>query len=212
MTAYSRTNSKMKRGILWKWELLIVFKVIGLSMQVEYEFELEDEEIYSNCSEVLPGTLNIKGLFDMTNLRTVMTSEGIEMSGNMTCVFNAQPSDRIELTGSLFYFDRGIWLPTTLNMVIKDFCHVMFDDKQLWYRAWSSRITNRDVIKRDCIKVQGTLIIMDSYTIKLRFGTGIPLLPTRHALRVRVFAIDLSTGQKRPHDVCYEIRGNFYKI
>jgi len=36
-------------------------------------------------------------LFDMTNLSTTMTPEGIILSGNMTNVFNAQPSDRIEV-------------------------------------------------------------------------------------------------------------------
>jgi len=66
-------------------------------MQIEYEFELEDEAIYTNCSDVPPGTLNINGLFDMTNLSTTMTPEGIILSGNMTNVFNAQPSDRIEV-------------------------------------------------------------------------------------------------------------------
>jgi len=87
----------MKRCLIWNWMLLVIFEVVNLSMQIEYEFELEDESIYTNCSDVPPGTLNINGLFDMTHLSTTMTPEGIILSGNMTNVFNAQPSDRIEV-------------------------------------------------------------------------------------------------------------------
>ncbi|XP_016927514.2 uncharacterized protein CheB53a [Drosophila suzukii] len=201
----------MKRCLIWKWMLLIIFEVVNLSMQIEYEFELEDESIYTNCSDVPPGTLNINGLFDMTNLSTTMTPEGIILSGNMTNVFNAQPSDRIEVTGNLLYFDRGTWQPTTLNMAIKDFCKVMYDEKQLWYKEWASRVTNRDVIKDQCIKNQGTVLLMETYTIMLRFGSSVPLISGRYTLRIRVFAIDQS-GKKRPNDVCYEVRGTFFKI
>ncbi|XP_037714089.1 uncharacterized protein LOC119549866 [Drosophila subpulchrella] len=201
----------MKRCLVWKWILLIIFEVVNLSMQIEYQFELEDESIYTNCSNVQPGTLNINGLFDMTHLSTIMKPEGIELSGNMTSVFNAQPSDRIEVTGNLFYFDRGTWQPTTLNMAIKDFCKVMYDEKQLWYKEWAARVTNKDVIKDNCIKEHGTVFLMETYTIKLRFGSSMPLVSGRYTLRIRVFAIDQS-GKKRPNDVCYEVKGTFFKI
>jgi len=134
------------------------------------------------------------------------------------------------VTGNLLYFDRGTWQPTTLNMAIKDFCKVMYDEKQLWYKEWASRVTNRDVIKDQCIKNQGvgnncdvssnyfivfsalqTVLLMETYTIMLRFGSSVPLISGRYTLRIRVFAIDQS-GKKRPNDVCYEVRGTFFKI
>ncbi|XP_016999454.3 uncharacterized protein CheB53a [Drosophila takahashii] len=202
----------MKRCLFWKWELLIIiFDVINSSMQIKYEFEFEDESIYSDCSDVPPEARNINGLFDMTNLKRIMNQEGIALSGNMTSVFNAQPSDRIEVTANLLYFDRGIWLPTTLNMIVKDFCKVMYDKKQLWYEAWSSHIRNKEAIEDHCIKVYGTLFLMETYTVDLFFGSGMPLFSGRHTLRIRIFAYDQS-GKKRPHDVCYEIKGKFYKI
>ncbi|EDW91916.1 uncharacterized protein LOC6531401 isoform X1 [Drosophila yakuba] len=200
----------MKRRTCWKFELILILKVVHLSQQINYEFELEDESIYTNCSGVPPGTLNIDGLFDLTNYSTTMTQDGILVSGNMTSVFNAQPSDRIELTGSLLYFDRGVWQPTTLNMMVRDFCAVMYDKKQLWYSDWSAHVTNRDVIKKNCIKVHGTLFLIETYHLKIGFGSGIPLITGRYSIRVQVFAVDRK-GKKRPRDVCYEVKGNFYK-
>jgi len=106
----------------------------------------------------------------------------------------------------------------------------MYDEKQLWYKEWASRVTNRDVIKDQCIKNQGvgnncdvssnyfivfsalqTVLLMETYTIMLRFGSSVPLISGRYTLRIRVFAIDQS-GKKRPNDVCYEVRGTFFKI
>lgn len=61
----------------------------------------------------------------------------------------------LQLTGNLLFFDRGAWQPTTLNMMVRDFCAVMYDKKQLWYTDWSSHVVNRDEIKDNCIKVPG---------------------------------------------------------
>jgi len=46
--------------------------------------------------------------------------------------------------------------------------------------------------------------------MKLVFGSGIPLGTGRYSIRVQVFAYD-QKGKKRPNDVCYEVKGNFYK-
>nr|NP_001014530.1 chemosensory protein B 53a [Drosophila melanogaster]AAX52701.1 chemosensory protein B 53a [Drosophila melanogaster] len=191
-------------------ELILILNVVHLSLQISYEFEIEDESIYSDCSDVPPGTLNISGLFDLTNYTTTITADGLSVSGNMTSVFNAQPTDRIELTGNLLFFDRGAWQPTTLNMMVRDFCAVMYDKKQLWYTDWSSHVVNRDEIKDNCIKVPGTLFLIESYNMKLVFGSGIPLGTGRYSIRVQVFAYD-QKGKKRPNNVCYEVKGNFYK-
>lgn len=47
--------------------------------------------------------------------------------------------------------------------------------------------------------------------MKLVFGSGIPLGTGRYSIRVQVFAYD-QKGKKRPNDVCYEVKGNFYKV
>ncbi|KMY94271.1 uncharacterized protein LOC6734775 isoform X2 [Drosophila simulans] len=208
--AYLKISGKMEWRTCWMLHLMLILKVVHLSMQISYEFEIEDESIYSECSDVPPGTLDISGLFDLTNYTTTATPDGIAVSGNMTSVFKAEPTDRIELTGNLLYFDRGAWQPTTLNMMVRDFCAVMYDKKQLWYSDWSSHVANSDEIKDNCIKVPGTLFLIETYNLKLVFGSGIPLGTGRYSIRVQVFAYD-QKGKKRPNDVCYEVKGSFYK-
>lgn len=97
MEAYLKISRKMERKTYWMLELILILNVTHLSMQISYEFEIEDESIYSDCSDVPPGTLNISGLFDLTNYTTTITADGLSVSGNMTSVFNAQPTDRIEV-------------------------------------------------------------------------------------------------------------------
>lgn len=69
----------------------------------------------------------------------------------------------LQLTGNLLFFDRGAWQPTTLNMMVRDFCAVMYDKKQLWYTDWSSHVMNREEIKDNCIKVPGVGSISSPY-------------------------------------------------
>lgn len=97
MEAYLKISRKMERKTCWMLELILILNVVHLSLQISYEFEIEDESIYSDCSDVPPGTLNISGLFDLTNYTTTITADGLSVSGNMTSVFNAQPTDRIEV-------------------------------------------------------------------------------------------------------------------
>ncbi|XP_017115348.1 uncharacterized protein LOC108137918, partial [Drosophila elegans] len=193
------------------WTLLILCGMFKLSGQTQYEFVLEDEAIFTKCKNAMPGTLDINGLYNMTYFSTNMVPDGIEISGNLTSVFNAEPSDRIEVLGSLLHFDRGSWQPTTMNMLIKDFCKVMYDKNQFWYKAWSSHIINRKEIENNCFKVVGTVFVMENYTSSLIFGSGMASLNGRYTLRVEAFAID-EFSNKRPGDVCYEIIGSLYKI
>ncbi|XP_016981231.1 uncharacterized protein LOC108046167 [Drosophila rhopaloa] len=194
----------------WIWELLILFEVVNLSIQVKFEFVLDDDSVYSDCSDAPPGILNIDAFFDRSNLSTIMVPQGIQMSGNITSVFNSQASDRVEMTASLLHYERGFWQPTTLNIKVKDFCAVMYDEKQLWYKPWSSHITNRKEIEDKCFSF-GTVYVMENYTMELGFGSGIPLPVGRYSVRVEVYSIDKSE-QRRPHGICYELIGNFYKI
>lgn len=59
------------------------------------------------------------------------------------------------MAASLRYFDRGTWQPTTLNMLIKDFCKVMYDQKQIWYDFYSGHVVNRADVEANCVTVKG---------------------------------------------------------
>ncbi|XP_039482915.1 uncharacterized protein LOC120446152 [Drosophila santomea] len=192
------------------WQLLILMAFIENSMEINYEFTMEDERITSDCQDEAVGTLNIDGLFDWSNATFVMAEEGVTLSGSKTVVWDIQPSDRVELLGSLYYFDRGTWQPTTLNMVIKDFCSVMFDKNQVWYDAYSKHIANSADVKDTCYRVKGSVIQFETYTINLEFGSGVPFQKGRYAIRLKFRAFD-KNGKIRPNEICFEIKGNFLK-
>ncbi|XP_041632778.2 uncharacterized protein [Drosophila kikkawai] len=201
---------KMGRSVSQIYQLLIVLQFICYSTEVEYEFLMEDGTFYNECKD-LPGALSMEDFLDMTNLNRTLVEEGIQVSGNMTSVwYGVDYSDRIQMTGSVQYFDRGTWVPTILNMLVSDLCKVLYDDKQLWYKSWSSHIVNRREIEKECL-MPGTVFIFETYTANFRFGSGIYLKPGRYSIRLQYKAFD-KFNIMRPNDICYEIRGEFFKI
>ncbi|XP_017024353.1 uncharacterized protein [Drosophila kikkawai] len=200
----------MSRSVSQIYQFLLISQFIYYSTEVEYEFIPQDERYYEKCKD-LPDALGMEELFDMTNLNIAMTEEGLQFSGNMTSTWlGLDPSDRIQMATSIQYFDRGTWVPTILNMLIPDFCKFLYDERQSWY-TWSSHIINRKEIETECFKVPGTVFIFDTYPTSFRFGSGIYLKPGRYSLQVQFTAYD-KFNKKRPTEVCYEIRGEFFKV
>ncbi|KAH8309008.1 hypothetical protein KR059_004943 [Drosophila kikkawai] len=220
----------MGRSVSQIYQLLIVLQFICYSTEVEYEFLMEDGTFYNECKD-LPGALSMEDFLDMTNLNRTLVEDGIQFSGNMTSVWHGlDPSDRIQMTGSVQYFDRGTWVPTILNMLVSDLCKVLYDDKQLWYKPWTSHIVNRREIEKECLMpgvrfivfafilsllvmiiLLQTVFIFETYTANFRFGSGIYLKPGRYSIRLQYKAFD-KFNIMRPNDICYEIRGEFFKI
>lgn len=58
---------------------------------------MEDERITSDCQNEPPETLNIDGLFDMSNINFEMAEDGVQLSGYKTVVWDIQPTDRVEV-------------------------------------------------------------------------------------------------------------------
>nr|XP_044251864.1 uncharacterized protein LOC108058971 [Drosophila takahashii] len=121
----------MNRALLKILKLLILLQRIHSSMEAKFDFLFEDERIFSDCREKPPGTLDISSLYDFSNTGFDMSEDGVTISGYTTVIWDIQPTDRVEVAVSVQYYDRGSWQPTILNMVIKDFCKVMFDEKQM---------------------------------------------------------------------------------
>ncbi|KAH8253962.1 hypothetical protein KR032_007868 [Drosophila birchii] len=219
--------------VSWIYKILIVFQFIHHSTEVEYEFIPRDERIYKKCKD-MPGVLDISGMFDMSKLNLTMVEEGIHTSGNITITWSGLDlSDRIQMAASVEYFDRGTWVPTILNLLIPDFCKVLYDEKQFWYGGWASHITNRKEIEKECIKVPGvskglhltsfcsvsltmiillqTVLIFETFMARYRFGSGIVLRPGRYLIRFYYTAYD-KFNIKRPTEICFEIMGEFEKV
>nr|XP_017024355.1 uncharacterized protein LOC108076138 [Drosophila kikkawai] len=180
-------------------------------MGIQYEFLLEDERIFSDCSDKPPGTFNSHSLFDLSNMNFAMDDDGVAISGNHTLIWDVQPSDRIEMAGSLRYFDRSTWQPTTLNILSKDLCKVLYDHRQIWYDLYSKHIANRPDIAENCIRVKGTTFIMESYKLDPHIGLGVPLKPGRYSVRLEISAYDKS-NIKGPISICAEVKGEFFRV
>nr|XP_041632777.1 uncharacterized protein LOC121502870 [Drosophila kikkawai] len=200
----------MSRRASQIYQFLFISQFICYSTEVEYEFLMEDGTFYNECKDV-PGALPMDGLFDVTNLSRTLVEDGIQISGNMTSMwYGLDYSDRIQLELSTRYFDRGTWVPTILNMLVYDLCKILYDPKQLWYKPWTSHVVNRKEIEKECF-MPGTVFIFETYTANIIFGSGIYLKPGRYSIRLQYTAYD-KFNIKRPTEVCYEIRGEFFKV
>jgi len=54
---------------------------------------------------------------------------------------------------NLSYLDRGTWTSTVFSLSSRDFCKVMYDKNQLWYKYWTEHVSND--IEDKCLNVSG---------------------------------------------------------
>ncbi|XP_017056906.1 uncharacterized protein LOC108098498 [Drosophila ficusphila] len=192
------------------WQIVILLKVVGPSEEVNYELVLEEERVFSECMDNPSGHLGMEGLFDLTNLDLHMEEEGIHVEGNITSAWDIQPTDRIEGRLTIFYLDRGTWQATGISVFSYDFCKVLYDEKQFWYKAFTKYVINSDELQQKCVHYKGTLYLMEPYLLKMVFGVGGFLNPGRHRIVFNLHAID-ENNEKRPNALCFELRGEFFK-
>ncbi|KAH8292020.1 hypothetical protein KR054_003527 [Drosophila jambulina] len=192
-------------------QILILLHFVSLSLEIQYEFELEDDQVYTKCLDNPNGLKGIEGMLDLSDLTLELGAEGIVVSGNVTTVWDVEPTDRIEARISTLHWDRGFWQPTILNIYIFDFCKVMYDKNQLWYSMMTEHVINKDEVQDKCVKHKGTTLVYEQYLLKLYFGMGLVLPPGRHRIIINTVAIDLN-NVTRPNGICFEIVGQFYKI
>ncbi|XP_017083039.1 uncharacterized protein LOC108115913 [Drosophila eugracilis] len=172
-----------------------------------YELAVTDEEIFSSCPDPDPGTLDINGLIDRSELQTSMDADGVTISGNKTMVWDIQPEDRVQLSIKLLYLDRGIWSPTVFSLVTRDFCKSMYDKNQIWYKCWTQHITNDN--KHTCINVRGMKFTLETYLLTLRAAATGALREGRYKAKILFQAFD-SFNLERPTRICFEIIGDLY--
>ncbi|XP_037732572.1 uncharacterized protein LOC119563311 [Drosophila subpulchrella] len=189
--------------------LLAILAIISHANGAEYELVVVDEDIFSSCPDAGPGTLDIHGLFDMSEFSTSMDSDGVTVSGNTTMVWDIQVDDRVTLSINLLYLDRGTWKPTMFSLFSQDFCKAMYEKNQIWYKVWTQHISND--IKDKCLNNPGTKIILETYLVSLT--TTIPgQFREGHYKYNIVFRAFDSSGAERPTRICYEILGDIFKV
>ncbi|XP_034137821.1 uncharacterized protein LOC117589750 [Drosophila guanche] len=93
-------------------------------------------------------------------------------------------------------------------MAVDDFCKIMYQENQLWFKYYTGHVTNIEV--RDKCLTLGTTQILERYTLKLEFGLDVPLRSGRYRIVFQLVSIDRN-GVRRKNGVCFEIRGDIHK-
>lgn len=82
-------------------QILVLLKIVNVSIGVAFDFVLEDEDVYSHCTDY-PDYYFIDHGMDFSNLKYELVERGLFLEGNITIVWDIQPTDRVEVTIKLF--------------------------------------------------------------------------------------------------------------
>ncbi|EDW89109.2 uncharacterized protein LOC6528344 [Drosophila yakuba] len=191
--------------------LLLLFGVIS-SWATDYELMLEDPDIFSPCTEGPPGSIDARQAVNFDDLVVDQEADILRISGNVTVVWDVQPTDRITARLDFLHYNRGSWEPTVISMATQNFCSIMYDKNQYWYRYWTRYITNRHDVEKNCLRGPATVLVHEPFDLMLKLENfrG-PLLRGRHKMVVLFNALD-ERNIPRPNPICLEIRGEPLKL
>ncbi|EDW58803.1 uncharacterized protein CheB42b [Drosophila virilis] len=195
--------------------LLLLFssQIVCCVLAADYEMIIDDPDIFSNCKEPPPGAGNIHSLLNMDELELTLDGDTIHIEGNATTVWDIQPGDRVAATARLMQLDRGVWQPTVFSIATQDFCDIMYDKDQYWYKYWTRYVKNASVMEKKCVHHKGAKLIHEPFDLKMVF-TNIrgASLQGRYKVVVILEAFDDDRNVKRPKSICLEIIGDCEKL
>ncbi|XP_016978722.1 uncharacterized protein LOC108044275 [Drosophila rhopaloa] len=192
--------------------LMLLFLGVTSSWAADYEFLLEDPDILSPCTDGPPGAIDAREAVDFEHIVINAEADILHVSGNATVNWNVHPTDRITAKLELLHFNRGSWEPTVFTMNAKDFCSIMYDKNQYWYKYWTTYIINRDEVEEKCIKGPGVVLVHEPFDVRLKFMNLYgPTLRGRYKMVITFHALD-DFNVPRPKPICVEIRGEFLKL
>ncbi|KAH8241282.1 hypothetical protein KR032_007024, partial [Drosophila birchii] len=196
-----------------KVTIVVVLATLSLiqAKDATYELVFSDGDLHSSCKDVAPGTLDVHGLFDISEITTSLEEGGMRISGNFTFVWDIQPQDRIKAVIKLLYFDRGTWIPTFYTVTSNDFCNLMYNSNSNnpWNFYWLRHVTNLEDVKDKCMN-PGTKLILETYLL----GATMTMAKMREGLykvQCTYHAFD-ANGTERPTNICYEFVGQLQEI
>ncbi|XP_064549144.1 uncharacterized protein LOC135435844 [Drosophila montana] len=191
------------------YQVLILILFGRQSSATKYKFLLENEDIFTDCPNKPSNVHNINGVFDTSEGTFETDFVTVLFTGNLTCVWNIQPGDRIQMTFEIKRFDRGSWQPTVFNINVRDFCSSLYEEEQYWYKYWSKYIINKEQVREKCI-LPGTKFIHEPFNVDLLFEARGLTLIGRHKLVYTFKAFD-TNGVERETSICLEILGEFQR-
>jgi len=80
--------------------LLVMLTIFSHTGGERYELMVLDEEVFISCRDPDPRTLDVNGLFDLSNFLTSLDADGITVSGNATLKWDIQQTDRVQVINS----------------------------------------------------------------------------------------------------------------
>ncbi|XP_016972265.1 uncharacterized protein LOC108039700 [Drosophila rhopaloa] len=188
-------------------KILIFLQVIRLSFEMNNEFVPEREDLFSECQDK-PGFDYMDKFGDFSLLsRKRGKNGGTYISGNITMVWDVEPSDRVAVEGYLLKLEGGIWKPTVLKASDKDFCRSFYDKKTIYYPYSTEHVINKDEVKEKCLTNPGTVLVVEPFFQRILINFAVPLTVGRHKVVIMFSAFD-KAGVKRPRDICMEIIGD----
>lgn len=60
----------------------------------------------------------------------------------------------------MWRYERGSWEPTIFAINEKNFCNVMYNKDQYWYKYWTIHVTNLKEVESKCINHKGVSCAM----------------------------------------------------
>ncbi|XP_068146858.1 uncharacterized protein [Drosophila tropicalis] len=194
--------------ILWFTLLLYQLTIV---LATDYELLLEDPDIFSPCTEGVPGSVGIGEIFDLSQIEYNQDSDVIHVSGNATTTWDIQPTDRIAGSFAIFHNERGNWEPTVFSMSTQDFCSSMYNADSYWYKSWTKHITNKNEVQSKCLNTPGTLLVHEPFDVQLVIYNVRGSAQGRYKVVVTLEAFD-EKNMRRETSLCFEIRGEVEKL
>ncbi|KAH8312446.1 hypothetical protein KR044_010772, partial [Drosophila immigrans] len=193
--------------------LLVAAGMLGSSQPYNYSIEFEDYEIFSECRNQPDGVLGINGLADFTELTidSQTQMDKLKISGNATLKWDIQQTDRVQIKLTLLKYYRQEWRPTIYEIFSPNFCSILFDENQYWYKSWGQYITNIKDVKDKCINVPGTKFIHKPFSWDLSIVSAVPNMDGEHKILIELSAFG-HLNIKRPTSICYEMKVNIVKM
>ncbi|XP_060651497.1 uncharacterized protein LOC132788183 [Drosophila nasuta] len=194
--------------------MLVLFAVaigiLSFTKAHRYKIEFEDDELFSDCPNQRESVLNIHGLLNLTEWTIDRPQDSLQFSGNFTTVWNIQKTDRIQGSLDVFKYERREWVPTIYKMRALNFCSILFDKNQYWYRVWGQHVTNLEEVKDKCFK-PGTKYMHETFEMYLDFENRMQNVEGEHKIQFELKAFD-EFNRMRPTSICFVFRVNFVKL
>ncbi|XP_030080420.1 uncharacterized protein LOC111605043 [Drosophila hydei] len=194
-----------------KFQCAVLFVILfpRQSRALRYIFDPEFDDFFDDCHNSASNVINIHELCDLSELTFMREDDKMSVVGNVTIKWNIQLGDRIEASFQLFRFDRINWQQTPFGMTVHNFCPILFDEPQYWYKYWTKYIINKEEVKEKCF-YSGSKLIHEPFTISMIFDfTGLPL-HGRYKIVTTVKAFN-SENVEREISACFEVEGKFHK-